>query len=411
VSHHVAGQRPAEISAERPVQAELDALWMRLERERPTNIGFPGATDFDYRPLAPFLAQLLNNVGDPFVDAASGHTKPMEREVVGFVADLLRAPADDRWGYVTSGASEGNQYALHIARRLHPDAIVYHSVAAHYSVPKAIDLLAMPSIAIRVSDTGDLDYDDLAAQVDRHRDRPAIVVATIGTTMTEAIDDVRRITDILDSLAIHRRFVHADAALAGIPLALLAPKQRPGFDFADGADSVIVSGHKFVGSPFPCGVVLIRARHRAELTRIARYTGSPDTTVSGSRSGHAPLVLWYAIRYHGVEGLRARAERSRELAAYTHRRLVDIGWEAYRNDHAFTVVLATPPKAVTDRWVLASSGRRSHIVCMPGVTRGQIDRFVTDLQAATASGPPTGPHSTVGRRSAVLDREAAHAAA
>jgi histidine decarboxylase len=411
VSHHVAGQIPADMPAERPVQAELDALWMRLERERPTNIGFPGATDFDYRPLAPFLAQLLNNVGDPFVDATAGHTKPMEREVVDFVADLLRAPADDRWGYVTSGASEGNLYALHVARRLHPDAVVYHSAAAHYSVPKAIDLLDLPSIVIRVSDTGHLDYADLTTQLDRHRDRPAIVVATIGTTMTEAIDDVRRINEVLDSLAIHRRFVHADAALAGIPLSLLVPSQRPGFDFADGADSVIVSGHKFVGSPFPCGVVVVRKRHRAELTRTARYTGSPDTTVSGSRSGHAPLVLWYAIRHHGVEGLRARAERSRELAAYTVRRLVDIGWEAYRNDHAFTVVLATPPKAVTDRWVLASSGRRSHIVCMPGVTQGQIDRFVADLEAANAPGPPHSPHPTVGnRRGAILEREKAHAA-
>jgi histidine decarboxylase len=369
------------------VRSELDALWARLERERSTNIGFPGATDFDYRPLAPFLAQLLNNVGDPFVDAAGGHTKSMEREVIGFVADLLRAPADDRWGYVTGGASEGNLYALLVARRLHPDGVVYHSTAAHYSVPKAIDLLGMASVAVRAHDTGHLDHDDLATQVRRHRDRPAIVVATIGTTMTEAVDDVRRISGILDALAIDRRFVHADAALAGIPLALLDPARRPGFDFADGADSVIVSGHKFIGSPFPCGVVVVRARHRAELTRTVRYTGSPDTTIGGSRSGHAPLLLWYAIRRHGVAGLRTRAERSRELAAYTHRRLVDIGWDAYRNDHAFTVVLATPPAAVTDRWVLASNGRRSHIVCMPGVTRTQIDRFVADLRDATTDAP------------------------
>jgi histidine decarboxylase len=276
---------------------------------------------------------------------------------------------------------------LHLARRLHPDGVVYHSATAHYSVPKAIDLLAMPSIAIRVDEAGHLDYDDLSAQLDRHRDRPAIVVATIGTTMTEAVDDVRRIDQILDSLAIRRRFVHADAALAGIPLALLDPTKRPGFDFADGADSVVVSGHKFIGSPFPCGVVVVRASDRMRLTRGAAYTGSPDTTVSGSRSGHAPLLLWYAIRRNGVDGLRARADRSRELAAYAHRRLIDIGWDAYRNEHAFTVVLATPPTPVTDRWVLASSGGRSHIVCMPGISRTQIDQFVADLHAATTRAP------------------------
>src|SRR5262249_54093200 len=153
------------------------------------------------------------------------------------------------WGYVTSGASEGTLYALHLARRLHPGGIVYYSDAAHASVTKAIDLLTMPSIALRASDSGEVDYDDLAAQVGHHRDRPVIVVATIGTTLTEAVDDVRRITDVLDSLAIRRRFVHADAALSGIPLALLNPDERPGFDFADGADSLIASGHKFIGSP------------------------------------------------------------------------------------------------------------------------------------------------------------------
>ncbi|HKA69637.1 MAG TPA: hypothetical protein VKG85_11020, partial [Actinomycetes bacterium] len=39
--------------------------------------------------------------------------------------------------------------------------------------------------------------------------------------------------------------------------------------------------------------------------------------------------------------------------------------------------------AVTARWVLASSDGWSHIVCMPGVSRDQIDEFVEELHAAT----------------------------
>jgi histidine decarboxylase len=95
------------------------------------------------------------------------------------------------------------------------------------------------------------------------------------------------------------------------------------------------------------------------------------------------LLLWYAIRRHGISGLRRRAEQSRSMAAYALRRLSKAGWPAYRNPHAFTVVLRTPPPAVTARWVLASSDGWSHIVCMPGVTRDQIDEFVEDLHAAT----------------------------
>lgn len=365
--------------------AELTRLIRRLEAVRPYNIGFPGAVDFDYDALADLFARhLLNNVGDPYVDGAGhNHTKAMEREVVGIVADLLRAPADDRWGYVTSGGSEGNLYALHLARSLYPDAIAYVSDAAHYSVAKALDLLAIPSVVVRAGDLGEMDYDDLADQVDRHRHRPAVVVATIGTTMTEAVDDVRRIVEVLDVLAVRRRFVHADAALAGIPLALLDPGDRPGLDFVDGADSVTVSGHKFLGSPMPCGVVVVRAGHRTRVSRSVGYTGSPDATIGGSRSGHAPLVLWYALRRHGLAGLRRRASESRELATYAHRLLTDLGWEAFRHEHAFTVVLKTPPEPVASRWVLASSGGWSHIVCMPGIVRAQLEHFVADLRAAT----------------------------
>jgi histidine decarboxylase len=294
------------------IRTVLDNLAAHLEAVRLTNIGWPAASDTDFTVLSRFFERdLLNNLGDPFANGAyPQHTKALEKEVVNFVADLMRAPADDRWGYVTAGAGEGNLYALHMARSLHPKGIVYYSEAAHYSVDKAVDLLCMPSIRVRADDAGRMDFHDLTALVGRNRDRPVVIVANIGTTMTEAIDDVRRISHVLDSLAIRRRFVHADAALSGIPLALLDPQDRPGLDFADGADSMIVSGHKFLGTPIPCGVVVVKASHRIHLTRTGPFIGSPDTTIGCSRSGHAALLIWYALRRYGVEGLRVRAEQA-----------------------------------------------------------------------------------------------------
>ena len=234
------------------VSAMLDALRQRLEADRPTNIGFPSTFDFEYAALYPFFGLLMNNVGDPYKSSAfPANCKDLERDVVEWAANLFRAPESDRWGYVTTGGSEGNLYALHLARNLFPGPVVYFSDAAHYSVDKAIGLLGLASVRVRTDQWGEIDYNDLTSQIDRRRDRPAIVVATAGTTMTEAVDDVRRIVAILDDLAVRNRFVHVDAALAGIPLALLDPTQRPGLDFADGADSIAVSGHKFLGSPFP----------------------------------------------------------------------------------------------------------------------------------------------------------------
>lgn len=362
------------------ITAELDSLRERLELDRETNIGFPGAVDFDYTDVLPFFGYLLNNVGDPFVDCVGrSHTKDLERHVVSVFADLLGAPAEDRWGYVTSGGTEGNLSGLHLARSLHPEGTVYYSEAAHYSIPKIVERLRMPSVTIRADAAGEMDYLDLRAELRQRRDRAAIVVATVGSTMTEAVDDVSTIRAMLRDLAMRDAFVHADAALTGIPLAFLDRGSRPGFDLADGADSITVSGHKFVGSPFPCGVFLTRRTLRDRVGRRVDYIGSVDSTTGGSRSGHAPLLLWYAIRRFGLDGLRRRAEQSRELAAYAVGRLLTSGVRAWRHPYAFTVVLPTPSVEIRSRWTLATEGQTSHIICMPGITRDQIDRFVDDI--------------------------------
>ena len=360
------------------------AFMRRLKAARRYNIGFPGATDFDYTDLAELLCtQLLNNVGDPYIDGiAANHTKSMEREVVDFCADLFRAPRDDRWGYVTTGGSEGNLYGLWLARSLHPDGVVYASRAAHGSIGKAVAQLAMPSIVVQADDTGVMDYADLADQVNRHRHRPAIIAATAGTTLSEAVDDLRSITSVLDELPMPRRYIHVDAALSGIPLALMPADQRPGFDFADGADSITISGHKYPGTPMPTGIVVTRRSYRDRLAATVGYAGAPDTTVGHSRSGHAPLLLWHTIRRLGIDGLRARADAARQLAAYTHRRLADLGWDSFRHPHAFTVVLRSPPPTITAKWVLASAGEWSHLITMPGIQADVVEEFLTDIAAA-----------------------------
>jgi len=378
------------------VTARLAELTARLDAAG-TAIGFPAGTDLDWRPLADlFTRGLLNNLGDPYADGLYPfHTKDFEREAVDLVAGLFRAPADDRWGYVTAGASEATLYGLDLARRLHPDAVVLHSSASYPAVPKAVRLLAMPSVVLRTDEHGELDYHDLADQAGRRRDRPLVVVANAGTTFGEAVDDVRRIRRVLDELAVpaDRRFILTDAALSGIPLALLDPADRPGFDLADGADCVLVSGHKFLSTPMPAAVVVVRASTRAGAPMVA-YTGSPDATIASSRSGHAALAVWYALTVLGRDGLAARAEHARDLAAYLHHQLTELGWPAWRRPHAMTVTLAAPPAPIRTRFRLANSGGRTHIVCAPGVLRADLNAFLSAL--AASQGRPAVPDAASG---------------
>jgi histidine decarboxylase len=196
--------------------------------------------------------------------------------------------------------------------------------------------------------------------------------------MTEARDDIARIRGVLDDLTIRQSYIHSDAALSGGYVAFLEP--RPAFDFADGADSISISGHKFLGVPLPCGVVLAKKRNVERIARSIDYIGSLDTTISGSRNGFTPLALWYVIRSLGLEGMRERAHRCLDLAAYAQERLVARGVPAWRNRNAITVVFPKTGDAVKAKWQLATE-RFSHLIVMPGISRETIDAFVDDVAA------------------------------
>jgi len=363
------------------MQARLDDLYERIAERNASALGYPAAKDFDCSALLRFLAFPLNNVGDPFAEGTyQVETREFERDVLAFFAGLLRAPEDDWWGYVTNGGTEGNLYGLYLARELHPSGIVYYSEDTHYSVSKNLHFLGMRHIMIRAGERGEIDYEDLRETLRIRRDVPPIVFANIGTTMTEARDDVARIREIMDSMAIRERYIHADAALSGAYLPLLSP--RPAFDFADGADSISISGHKFLGSPMPCGVVLAKKHNVSRIARAIDYIGSLDTTISGSRNGFTPLVLWHRIKTLGIEGLRARAQRALHVAAYAQERLIEAGIPAWRNESAITVVFPRVDARVREKWQLATQGDISHLIVMPGIETEQIDAFVEDVRAA-----------------------------
>lgn len=361
-------------------QARLARLHTEVKAHTANFLGYPVSKDFDYTELLPFLQFPLNNLGDPFADSTwKVATREFEQEVVGFFADVLRAPPDNWWGYVTNGGTEGNLYGLYLAREMMPKGIVYYSQDTHYSVAKNLHFLGMRSIMIRSQANGEIDYDDLREVMHIHRDSPPIIFANIGTTMTEARDDIRRIRAMMDELALAQFYIHADAALCGMICPFIEP--RPPFDFADGADSVSISGHKFLGSPIPCGVVIAKKHNVDRISRSISYIGSLDTTITGSRNGFTPLLLWYRIRTLGIDGMRARVQQSLRTAAYAEQRLKDIGIAAWRNPDCITVILPKADPVLKEKYQLATANGITHLICLPNVTTGQIDQFVNDWQA------------------------------
>lgn len=367
-------------------QRRLDRMLDYIREQAGTFIGYPCRGRFDYSALYGFLRYPVNNVGDPFAPSTYRvHTREIEREVLAWFAELTHIPPGDYWGYVTNGGTEGNIYGLFLARELYPQGVVYYSEDTHYSVSKNLRVLNMRHIMIKSQRSGEMDYEDLYETIRIHRDVPPIIFANIGTTMTEAIDDVARIRQILADLAIPEAYIHCDAALCGMTLPFI--EGAPVYDFRAGIDSISISGHKFIGSPVPCGIVLARRRYVERIARSIEYIGTLDTTLTGSRNGITPLILWYAIRTRGREGFRREVAACLQKARYAVERLRAIGVDAWRNPFALTVVFPRPADSVLAKWQIAVHRNRAHIITMQTVRRQQIDEFVEDLAASRRPAP------------------------
>jgi histidine decarboxylase len=357
----------------------LDKLLNKIEREAENLIGYQINALFNYTPLFGFFKHSINNIGDPYVQSTYRiNTHEFEIEVINFFAELMHAPKDEFWGYVTNGGTEGNMYGMYIARELFPKGIVYYSEDTHYSVHKILRLIGARSIMIRSLPSGEIDYDDLTETLKLNRDAPPIIFANIGTTMKGALDNVELILESLEAAVIRKYYIHCDAALNGMILPFI--DDAPIFDFRLPVDSISISGHKMIGSPIPCGIVITKQKHVNRIARSVEYIGTLDTTLAGSRNGITPVILWYAIKSQGVSGFKKIIKKCLEMAEYTENQLNELGLNAWRNPHSITIVFDRPPETLLRKWSLAVYKNIAHIIIMPHVSRGDVDRFISELK-------------------------------
>jgi len=216
-----------------------------------------------------------------------------------------------------------------------------------------------------------------------HKDHPAIIFANFGTTMTGAIDNIHKIKQLLAITHTDNHYLHADGALSGMILPFT--KNDAGFDFAYGIDSLSVSGHKFIGSPIPCGIVLAKKQSVSQLSKEIEYIGAVDNTITGSRNGFTPLVLWYAFKKYGIKGITEMVNECLKIADYAVEQFNKNGIKAWRNPHSITVVIPRPSEAMIKYYQLAPEKNIAHIICMAHITHEKIDHIVHAISNDTSA--------------------------
>ena len=77
-----------------------------------------------------------------------------------------------------------------------------------------------------------------------------------------------------------------------------------------------MSGHKFIGTPWPCGVYLVRNSEQV-LTWSFLYNSSFDTTLALSRNGHSAVLLWSFISSNPYKTQVATVLKCLDVVKYT----------------------------------------------------------------------------------------------
>ncbi len=205
--------------------------------------------------------------------------------------------------------------------------IVYTSTYSHSSVDKAALLAGFGRQNIRVV-PHDAQFamrpDALAEAIDADRRAgatPCAIVATCGSTTSTALDPIGAISRIA---ARHHLWLHVDAAMAGS--AMILPECRSMWEGIEGADSLVVNPHKWLGAAFDCSLYYVRdAEHliRVMSTNPSYLQSAADGRVKNYRDWGLPLgrrfralKLWFLIREQGVSALQARLRRDLDNARW-----------------------------------------------------------------------------------------------
>ena len=379
------GARTLDVKS-RLLAVAREALAARVAAARRNHLGYPYNLVSSDPEHATLSGVLLNNLGDPYVGSHFGcDTCALEREAIAWLMDLWEVEdAEAYWGAVGASGTEGNLWALYLGREALPEARLIHSADAHYSIPKAARILRMEATAVASRPDGTMDLDALSAALAARQRAPVVLALTCGTTMKGAHDDIPGAIARLDAAGIGpgERFVHVDGALDAMVVPFLpdAPEAiRP--SFRHGVDSISTSGHKMIGTPMPCGVLVARRSHVRRVASAIAYLRSDDTTLMGSRSGHVALAIWERLVGRGRADWEADARASLARARRLEADLVALGVPVLRNPHALTVVFPKPEERIVRTYQLPCDGDLAHAIVMPSVTDALLDRFVADCAA------------------------------
>ncbi|XP_065896444.1 histidine decarboxylase-like [Dysidea avara] len=336
--------------------------------------------------------------------------------------------------------------------------VAFYSQETHYSVVKAISMLHIKTyyeVAMELypdscpldgewpvevpsaeGDTGPghVDEEKLCKLVEFFAEKgyPVLIIFNYGTTFKGAYDNVQKVGEMLmpilkkhgmdernleitnpdtgKTITCPRKgyWIHVDGALGAsyMPFVQMAYDQgrtnikpAPVFDFRlPFVCSIITSGHKFPGMPWPTGIFMTKTDLQLLPPSRPDVIGSPDTTFAGSRSGLSALLWWTYISTHSYEKQLEEVLNCLKLAEYTEKELEKVEKEISRDiwiartPLALSLRFRKPNNDIVHKYTLASEEfyhgnelrQYTHMYIMKGADKKKIDNLMQELRKPDA---------------------------
>lgn len=209
-----------------------------------------------------------------------------------------------------------------------PPITVIAGQARHSTIGTALRYLGIGSDQVILTAVDDQDrmipaaLDEALAGVSG----PVLVVAASGSIHTGDVDPVGELVSVVERRCADNRaraWVHVDGAIGLWGRASRDPDLLARLDGLERADSWSTDGHKWLNTPYDCGIAMTAhpAAHEAAMNIHAEYI--PDVEVAHDSIAYVPemsrrargVTVWAALRQLGRDGVADLVDELRDRAA------------------------------------------------------------------------------------------------
>lgn len=297
---------------------------------------------YNYNNILLHAKGILKDEGIKIFDSGTfNFTRFLEKKLLQNIVRTIKLPFSPFSGYITSGATEANIYAMWIAREWARAKIkglkvdkAYWIISdnVHYSIKKALHLLdiynnsANEVLTIETDSLGCASYEEIIEHIKKIRDHnnsPIILPLTVMTTECGSIDPVAEVNNFIVRSKFDNIFFHIDAAFSGLFLPFVC-----GYDnifSLKSLSSISIDFHKTIGGPAGSGAIIFHAGLEKYIsTHVSYLFENNDQTLLGSRKGTDAIAVYGILSVNNVSDIKRDALNMLEKTLFLAKELSNI---------------------------------------------------------------------------------------